>query len=67
MEATCDVWVKIYDALMDNGIHVKLAKNIFGLILQDVELEKTTWDKAAKKAVGKVVKGIFKNHFRTKM
>lgn len=25
MEATCNAWVKIYDALMDNGIPVKLA------------------------------------------
>jgi len=25
VEATCNAWVKIYDALMDNGVHVKLA------------------------------------------
>ena len=25
VEATCNAWVKVYDALMDNGVHVKLA------------------------------------------
>lgn len=39
------------------------SENVFTLVMKDLELSKGTWDRAARKRVGKVVKEVFVQFF----